>query len=431
MLQKPYVDETGKPYQQKDPKRIILVASIGILVLLIIIFIVIAVNNSAKTRKCRSIREVAIEAAIDYAEENELLPTIDGMSVTVEMNDLIAGDFLEETEVSMKSNTCGGSIKLTKMGEEYFGTPYLTNCDYCSTGDDWSDEQDSVPSKNKIVDVVAYYNYVTKETNYTEWTKYYTPEQLEKDPFLEVTDDRFRASIPSDAKNIEIETDTLNYYRYRDLRYKYYRVNNNNYSTFSSEQPEGYANKDTNTARETEWSEWSLTAPDKKDYRTIDEDTGYRWYYMDGKTKVYWNSGAYYPEQPDEQYTEREKEGVDMFRYKDTEWRWYNGERRQYSGWYATMPHGYYYRDDELSQYGSWSSWSTASRVDSSNESYREEEIEVRSRYRLKYDMYSFHILSDFVKAEEFESASGKTIQEVLDDPTLELIVEYKYIYQK
>ena len=353
------------------------------------------------------------------------------MSVTVEMSDLIAGDFLEETEVSMKSNTCGGSIKLTKMGEEYLGTPYLNDCDYCSTGDDWSDEQDNVPSKNKVVDVVAYYNYVTKETNYTEWTNYYTPEQLEKEPFLEVTDDRFNANIPKDAKNIEIETDTQNYYRYRDLRYKYYRVNNNNYSDFSSEQPEGYANKDTNTARETEWSEWSLTAPDKKDYRTIDEDTGYRWYYMDGKTKVYWNNGAYYPEQPDEQYTEREKEGVDVFRYKDTQWRWYNGERRQYSSWYATMPNGYYYRDDELSQYGSWSSWSTTSRVDASNESYREEEIEVRSRYRLKYDMYSFHVLSDFVKAEEFESASGKTIQEVLDDPTLELIVEYKYIYQK
>ena len=65
MLQKPYVDANGNPYQQKDPKRIILVASIGILVLLIIIFIVIAANNGATTRKCRSIREVAIEAAID------------------------------------------------------------------------------------------------------------------------------------------------------------------------------------------------------------------------------------------------------------------------------------------------------------------------------------------------------------------------------
>lgn len=433
MKQQPYVTEQGQPYQPKSNKRMITIISIAILVVLIVIFIIIGSIRGSKNRKCTKLEELLETSARNYMEANELMPTINGTFVTINVNDLLASGYLKSVDYQIKSNACGGSVKFTKVDDDYIATLDLTNCDYCTTSThygDWSTETTKKP-KNNIVDVTAYYNYVEKETYYTKWTSYYTLAEIEKYPITEVTDSRF-PKIASDAKNIEIEVDTLMYYRHRDQRWKFYKDNGGNYSSFfSSEQPEGYANKDTNTVRQTEYTDWSLDYPEKKDYRTIKEDMGYRWYYMDGKTKVYWNSGAYYPEAPSEEYTEHDKESVKMYSYSDKEWRWYNGAKRKYSNFTSTMPSGYTYRDDELTSYGGWSSWTTTSQLDETNRSYREEETENRPRYRLKYDMYSFEKLSNSLTQEEFEQTTGMTLQQVIDAPNLDLIVTYKYKTRK
>ena len=72
----------------------------------------------------------------------------------------------------------------------------------------------------------------------------------------------------SDASIINIESDSTYYYRYRDRTWKWYDIEGD-YSEFSSEQPAGYANKDENSSRYTEWTEYSLNYPAEKDYRTI------------------------------------------------------------------------------------------------------------------------------------------------------------------
>lgn len=433
MQQQPYVTENGKPYEPQSKKRIITFLAIGLFVLFLIIFIIIAAVNSSKNKKCTNLEDLLASSGKKYAEANNLLPTIDGTSITIEVSTLKEKGYLKESEFSMKETPCDGSVKLTKVEDNYVATLDLTNCNYCTTSTrykSWSKETTKAP-KDQIVDVTAYYNYVEKSTYYTEWTKYYSLDEIEKNPITSIDDNRLK-DIPSDAKNIEIEVDTLMYYRYRDKQWKFYKDNGGSYSNFfSSEQPEGYANKDSNTQRQTEYTEWSLNYPDKKDYRTIKETVGYRWYYKDGKNKVYWNSGAYYPTQPDEKYTEKEKESVKMYSYSDKEWRWYNGAKRQYSTYTSNIPSGYSYRDDELTNYTSWRSWITSSSLDSSNSSYREEESENRPRYRIKYDMYSFEKLEKSLTKEEFETTVGKTLQEILDTENLDLVVTYKYKSKK
>ena len=433
MQQQPYVTETGQPYQPKNNKRMVTVLAIIGFVIVLVIVIVIGALRGSKNRKCVKLEDLLESSARNYMLENELMPMIEGTSSTVTVSDLLKSGFLKSTDYQIKNSTCGGSVKFTKVDNEYIATLDLTNCDYCTTSThygDWSKETSKLPNAN-IVDVIAYYNYVEKETYYTKWTSYYTLAEIEKKPITEVTDSRF-PSIASDAKNIEIEVDNLMYYRYRDQRWKFYKNNGGSYSDFfSSEQPKGYKNKDTNTARDTEYTEWSLDYPEKKDYRTIKEATGYRWYYMDGKTKVYWNSGAYYPEAPSEEYTLHDKEAVKVYCYSDKEWRWYNGAKRQYSSYTSVMPSGYTNRDDELTSYGRWSSWTTTSKLDNTNRSYREEETENRPRYRLKYDMYSFEKLSDPLTKEDFEEEVGMTLQEIIDNPKLELIVTYQYKSKK
>jgi hypothetical protein len=293
----------------------------------------------------------------------------------------------------------------------------------------WSSEKEKKGSA-RIVDVIPYYNYVEKETYYTEWSGYYSLEELKEYPIEGPEDERF-PDIASDAKNVTIETDYKMYYRYRDKLWRYYEDNGGSYSDFSSEQPAGYAYKDEDTVRTKDCSPWSLNYPEEKDYRYIRETYGSRWYYLDGKTKVYWNSGAYSPEQPDETYNLQEREDVRMYCYEDDEWRWYNGEPRYYSN-FMSEPYGIYTnRDEGFFDYTSWSYWDTVSELDDYNSYYREEESENRPRYRLKYDMYSFNKLEGSLSKEEFENIVGKTLQQIIDDPKYDLVVTYKYKTRK
>ncbi len=432
MQQQPYVDEQGKPVVPKDNTRLYKVLGIALLVLIFIIIIIIGTRNGAKNRKCVKLENLLESTARKYAEEQGIMPSIKGTSITIQADELFANGFLKQEEFQMKDNVCGGSIKFTKVEDEYIPTINVTNCDYCTTDTryhDWSGEKEKKGSA-RIVDVIPYFNYVEKDTYYTEWTSYYSLEEIELYPFTDVKDERF-PSIASDAKNVTIDVDTKMYYRYRDRQWMFYTDNGGSYSEFSSEQPSGYAYRDDNTRRTKECTPWSLDYPDKKDYRTIRDTYGYRWYYLDGKTKVYWNSGAYSPEQPNETYNMHEKEDVRMYCYEDDEWRWYNGARRDYSYYDSVMPDSYSYKDEGLTRYTDWYDWSTESKRNDSNSYYREEQSENRPRYRLKYDMYSFNKLEDSLSKEEFENVVGKTLQQIIDDPKYDLVVTYKYKTRK
>lgn len=432
MEQQAYVDEHGEVIKPRDNRKKLIFIGIALgIIILFIIIIMIAINIS-KNKKCNNVENIFKEASLKYATDNKTLPTIVDESVEVKASDLIAAGYLDD-KFSFEDSSCGGIAKITRVDDDYVVTVDVTNCGSCSTSErysKWSEWTNKLPKK-QIVDVEVTYNYVKKTINYTEWTEYYTPAELEKNPITEYTDKRF-ATISKDAKNIEIVSEDLTYYRYHDKKWKFYRNNNADYSDFSSTQPNGYANKDTATARTTEWSDWSVNAPEEADYRKIETKTGYRWYYKDGKEKIYYNGGQYLPEAPDDKYVEKDKDDkATIYRYQDTEWRWYNGEKRGYSSFMSNATSTYKYKDEGLTSYGNYSNWSTSSKIDSSNQAYREEETEVRTRYRLKYDLYSYNLLSEAVSKDKFESTVGMTLEQINNDASYALVPVYRYRYKK
>ncbi len=353
---------------------------------------------------------------------------------SIKIDELLDGGYLNKETFTNDGLICSGTINVTFVDGDYLVTQNITNCGHCTTdlryGMNWSSESLEVPNED-VVDVIVYYNYVTKTENYSSWTSYLTPSVLEKEPILDENDDRF-GLISKDAKDIEIISEDIAYYSYRDLRYRYYANANNNYSGFSSTQPDGYSLKDENTGTKSEWSEWSVDYPDKESYRIIEEAVGYRFYYLEGEIKHYYNDGQYLPSRPDDKYTEYDKtDYATIYQYQDTMWKWYNGVEREYTGYLSKSNEDYPYVDNDFSKYTDWSDWELESSVNSSNESYREEEIQIRTRYRLVFDMYSFNILDESLSKEVFENEVGMTLEEVRDSEDYALIIEYKYIYRE
>ena len=153
MKQQPYVTEQGQPYQPKSNKRMITIISIAILVVLIVIFIIIGSIRGSKNRKCTKLEELLETSARNYMEANELIPTINGTFVTINVSDLLTSGYLKSVDYQIKNNACGGSVKFTKVDDDYIATLDLTNCDYCTTSThygDWSTET-TKKTKNNIV----------------------------------------------------------------------------------------------------------------------------------------------------------------------------------------------------------------------------------------------------------------------------------------
>jgi len=434
--QQPYVDETGNNIPAKDNKKLYIIIGLVCLIIIITVIIFIVTNNNAKNSKCNNIESMLKDAGYKYAESKGTLPSIISDPVTYDASELIQNGYISSKDFAINNTTCDGTVKITNIGDSYVETINITNCNFCTTdtkyGTNWSTESDNKPNSG-VYDVVIYYNYTTKTTYHTEWTGLYTPDQLQDNPVVNYKDTRLK-SIPTDAKNIIIDHEDTTYYRYRDQKWKYYQVQNSNYSALSCTQPSGYATKDTNTYHQTDWTYWSLEAPAELDCIQKESKTGYRWYkVVDGKN-VYWNNGAYSPTNPDsenESYTQDKKDSATVWRYRENQYRWYNGNPRKYSGYQSTPSGSYIYRDDELSTYGNWSSWSTTSSLNGSNNYYRTEETQIRTRYRLTYDEYSFNLLDSYLTKADFESKVGKTLADVNNDPGYAVVIQYKYIYRK
>jgi|GEM_PF-2461923 len=434
--QQQYVDENGNTPKPVDNKKLFIIIGsvIGIILLAVIIFIV--ANNSAKNSKCNSVENMLKDAGYKYAESKETLPTIVSDPVTYDASELIENGYLNSKDFSINDTACGGTVKITNVGDGYVETVNVTNCNFCTTdtryGTNWSTESDNKP-KSGVYDVVIYYNYATKTTYHTDWTGYYTPEELKETPMEKTSDPRL-TSIPSDAKNVIIDHEDITYYRYQDKVWKFYSNPNNNYSALSCTQPSGYSQEDYNTEHQTELSEWSLNSPDASDCITIENQTGYRWYKEDNGNKVYWNNGAYSPTNPDtenESYTQDINDSATVWRYFQTLHRWYNGDPRDYSGYQSAADDYYRYKDSELSSTTEWTGWEPISYLNSSNSYYRTEEKQTRTRYRLTYDEYSFNLLDSYLTKTDFESKVGKSLTDVNNDPGYAVVIQYKYISRK
>lgn len=439
MKQEGYVNADGAPvvHQQIDKKTLLIRVSIVTLVLFLIVFIFIVVQKSNKNKKCNGFENTFSSAALSYAKEKKILPVVEGKAVKVNIDDLIKEGKIASEQATNKEEACHGTVTITRYQNDYHTAVEVTGCGSCATEKRYGNlkESDKMPSGHAYVELIPTYNYYTTETNYGMWTDYLTPEKIDtkKDKKYKMNlplNPKVIPSTPTDAKDIVVEQEQKNYYRYRDKKWKFYRNASANCSEYTSEQPAGYTTKDSNSRIDSATSEWSLSYPDRKDYRRIYKQTGYRWYYMDGKNKIYWKNGKYAVEQPEEKYTEKDNKST-MYSYVDSLWRWCNGDNRHYTSYTSETPKSAPYRDDQTITLGTWSQYREISALDASNSYYREEEIQVRTRFRYQYKIYSLHQLDRFMTASEFEQTTKMPLEQFINLPNVKVDVKYKYKYRK
>ena len=415
-------DELAK----KDTKYLLKAGLILLGVIILIVIIVLIVISSNKTKKCKTLYDNVKKQVTQYVKNKELEPKVNGDFVTVNLEDL-------DNKIYLNDNVCTGSVKYTKHNDEYILTYEIKDCNYCSTNDKkWTQYTNNYNSKKSNIDVVALYNYVTIAEYNTKWTKWLSSEEIGEKKEYDVNlplDEKVLPEVPEGGEIYKIVKEDETRYSYRDKKWKWYANASADYSKFSSTQPSGYANKDSQTEIKTNPTDWSLDYPEEASYRTINKTTGYRYYKQEGKTKTYWNNGAYYPTAPDSSYTKDSSSSVSMYSYTDKMWRWYNGTRRNYSAFSSVPYSSYTHLDSEIYTFTSWSSYENVSKLNATNKSYREERTDVYSRYLIKYKMKSMEIYNNYLTKEEFEEQTNHTLSEIANDDKYELMVKFKYRY--
>lgn len=438
MIRDEYVDQNGAPVDQyaKDKKRVrnILIA-VGIIFFIVAIYLIF--TNVSRSNYCGKIIDRVTEASLEYAKELNMLPVSEGDYNRIELDTLVNDNRISKEEITVNKKVATGKIKITKYKKEYIVTVELANCDYCDVSKkNWSKEQTKKP-KSKIIDVITYYNYAKKSINTTDWTDWFTNDRLDTKVSQEYKirlpkEESALPRIAKDAEIIAIDQETKEFYRYRDKKWKFYKGGGDYTDFFSSEQPNGYANSDHNTVTYTEWSKYSLNYPEEKSYRTITSVTGYKWYKKVNGKQVYYGDGQYFVDEdvPDG-YKKDSDQTAPMYRYRDKQWRWYNGEARKYSGYATTMPKGYTTIDDSLFSYTGYSNWSTTSHLTEANAAYREEQIDTRYRYRIRYNVYSLFVFPKPVTKEKLEKELQQNIDDILKREDIKVEITYKFRQKK
>lgn len=435
MRQEGYVNEAGQPivHKQIDPRKLGIVVGVALLGIMLIVFIVIMIQKRNKNNKCTNIEEAFANSAFSYAKSKNILPVVESDYIVVDSKDLT--NIVPET-ITNGENKCSATIKIMKYKEDYIKTVETKNCGYCTTSEHYSDWKTTKKKPERgVYEAVATYNYYETTDYYSKWTTYILPENISTKKskygnYLPLSDMSL-PTIPKEGHIVNIDQEKKTYYSYQDQLWKYYKDNGGSYSSYSSTQPAGYSKKDISTLRYTAWSDWSLNYPDVKSYRSIKNLTGYRWYYKDGKKKVYWKSGEYYPTQPSPKYTEKDSVSAIMYSYRDSEWRWYNGTKRTYSA-YISQPSNYYpTRDSENTVLSSWSAWSEKSSLTNENSYFRTERTQERSRYRIKYQIYSLLKLDNYVDKNTLEQKVSKSLKDFALTPNIKLEIKYTYRYRK
>ena len=434
-----YVDSSGNAtnvgLERRKPLLKFFFVFGTILPLVIIILITYTVIQN---KKCINIYDAIKSASLRYAQDQEEMPTVNGENINVNISDLYSEQFLKSSETN--GILCSGNVKITKYEKEYIYTLDVRKCNKCSTNEkygNWSELQTSYPRNKAIVDVVPYYNYYDRELNITKWSKYYEEEELEDEVSkygIKLPKDTAELpEIPQEGKETKIENDTIYYYRYSDRTWKWYDIEGD-YSEFSSEKPDGYANRDDNTQKYTEWSEYSLDYPAEKDYRVIEKTTGYKFYYVDksGK-KIYYNSGKYTPREEvnREKYDKQDNKSSELFRYRDKQWRWYNGQKRRYSSYSSKGSSNTPIKDNELEKLENPSQWSEERKYDPTTQEYRSEEQKLMTRFRKQYEILSLQVLKSPLEKEQFEKKENMSISEFNDRDDKKLETTYKFRYKK
>ncbi len=434
-----YVDKNGNQVDQAlENKKLLLrfffVFGTVLPIILLILIIVTVFQNS----HCSKIYDIIKKSAKNYVQDEASLPEVEGENVTVSIGDLYAEQYLKSTQTN--NTLCSGTVKITKYKKEYIYTIDVKNCNSCSTDKrfkTWSNPQTNYPKGKTIVDVIPYYNYYDRDINITKWSRYYDDSELadeESEYGVKMPlDQKDIPEVPKEANIFTIEKEETKFYRYRDKSWKWYDIVGN-YSEHASEKPAGYANKDENTLIYTDWTEYVQNYPEEKEYRTIEQTTGYKLYYLNDKNeKVYYNDGKYSPrdEVNTEKYDKQEPETITLYHYRDKMWRWYNGTKRNYSNYSSQGTPRTPYKDEKIEMLGNPTSWDIKQTLNESNKEYRLEESKIMTRFRIKYEFLTLLKLKEALPQEEFEEKVKSTINEFNSREDVKLEVTYKFKYKK
>ena len=431
-----YVDSSGNEINQALENRRPLLNFFFVFgtIIPIIIFGII-IFKIFQNKKCIDIYDQIKKSSLSYISDQGIEPEVEGEDVLISIGDLYQGQYLKSSNTN--NILCSGTVKVTKYKSEYVYTIDTKNCGSCSVNkkySSWSNEINNYPKNKAIVDVIPYYNYYDRDISTTKWSDYYDLEELsEKKSEYGINlpiDLESLPEIPKEANIINIEEDTTYYYRYSNKSWQWYDIVGN-YSDFSSEKPNGFEKKDENVMIYTNWSEYSLNYPEEKSYREISKTTGYKFYYINkSNKKIYFNNGKYTPVEDvnTDKYNEREEENITLYRYRDKKWRWYNGQRRNYSGFHSTAPSYRPYKDVETEILNNPSNWSI-DRKESTE--YLVEESKQVKRFRIEYETLSLLVLNKALNKKDFENKENTTIQEFFDREDKKLEVTYKFKYRK
>lgn len=404
---------------------------LGIIILISgIIGIIYYLNTRFKI--CTATETLILTRASEYVKEKNLLPKIEGESISITVEEL----FTNHARPMVDENTCSGTITYTNYKGNHIMHYDITNCGKCTTQKrfpNWSKEQNKFPEDKKNIQVIPYYNYYEVSVYNSEWSKWIESAKItEKNKKFNITlpKEQLLPRIPEEGVILRYEKEEQTYYSYRDKKYRFYKDNGGTYSDYSKEQPAGYSKCDYQTVKESDWTDWSLDYPEKKNYRTIESTTGYRWYYLKNDKKIYWNSGTYTPKQPNQKYNKKESKTVQMYRYRDKSWRWYNGEKREYSSLMVEPKYNYTIKDTGYSEYTNWSNFSPSSKIDNTNKAYREEKKDIYTRFRKVYQMKTFLRLNTYISKQDFEEKMKQPVPELMKNENLLIDIRYKFKYR-
>lgn len=434
-----YVDKEGNQVNLTlERKKPLLRFFLGFNIAMPVILVGFMIFNIIQNKKCINVYNAIDKASLVYLKDLGNTPNVEGDSVLVNISDLYSEQYLKSSSTS--DVLCSGTVKVTRYKDDYIYTIDTKNCSSCSVNKKykgWTQWQDSYPSNKTIVDVMPYYNYYEREINTTEWSDYYEEneisDEVSKYGIKLPLDDEKMIAVPKEAKIITIENDTTYYYRYRDRKWKWYDIEGN-YSSFSSERPDGFALKDEDTEKYTDWSEYSQNYPQEKEYREIDQTTGYKYYYVNKKgDKIYYNKGKYSPaeEVNVKKYDMVEEDSVTLYRYRDKVWRWYNGAKRKYSSESSVAVEDFPNKDIETETLDSPSNWEQERYVEEGSENYRVEEKKLMTRYRTRYEILSLLALKEPLKKNDFEKKVKSNILEFASRDSVKLETSYKFRYRK
>lgn len=410
-----------------------LVIFVGFIVVAAIIGV--SIYNNSISKECSNFEKETIDAGFKFAMNNDMLPSYEGTSFKLNLDSIPGWDN------KFRGSACDGTLNIVKTNTGYVKELDLTGCNKCTTSKkSLGKETETFKDNKNIVRVNITYNYKTRQINYSTWTDWYessliSPTATKNNVNLPY-DEKNYPQVPSGSEVISYEAEKKTFYSYRDQSWKFYKVANNNYSEFSSEKPADYAYKDGKTEITTEYTAWSTNYPEEKEYRDIATNTGYRYYYIDDDgDKIYYNNGNYVVSIDDaalaKQYNKKDKDSVKMYRYKDSKWRWYNGVARDYSSFMKQASVVYPYKDEGLVQYTAWSKYKEASSINTENASYREEKTDIHSRFRAKYAIDSLELLNEYLPREDFETATGKSVNDMQADENIKVSIKYTYRYEK